>query len=277
MSIADSIILGIVQGLTEFLPISSSGHLILFREVLGINIAGGLAFDSVLQLATTLAVVVYFYRDLLQILKTFLAMVACRIKKKALPENFAKDRGLVIAIIIGTIPAVVFGLLLESYMDTVFRNPLLVAATLLAGALVMIFAENYYRQNNAETSENISTKKALAIGCFQSLALIPGMSRSGMTIAGGLFSKISRDVAVRFSFLLAVPVLLGSGLKKLFDLLSAEENLTVGADLFFGSAASFVVGLLAIHFLIKFLKNHSLKVFAWYRILLAGVIVLILI
>jgi undecaprenyl-diphosphatase len=235
-----TIILGIVQGLTEFIPVSSSGHLILAREFLTIH-GNDLAFDAVLQLATILAVAVYFWKDLWGLLYDW--------KKLKI-------------IILATIPAVVFGLLLEKYMETVFRNVLLVAIMLAVGSFIMLLSEYFSTKD-----KQLTLKNGFIIGLFQCLALIPGMSRSGMTISGGLFTGLSREEATRFSFLLSFPIILGSGLKKALDIQTF--------DLSFGLAfiTAFIVGLGAIHFLIKFLKNHSLRAFAWYRILLACFIV----
>jgi undecaprenyl-diphosphatase len=236
----NNIILGIVQGLTEFIPVSSSGHLILAREFLSVH-GNDLAFDAVLQLATVLAVLVYFWKDLWGLLYDW--------KKLKI-------------IILATIPAVVFGLLLEKYMETVFRNVLLVAIMLAVGSFIMLLSEYFSTKD-----KQLTLKNGFIIGLFQCLALIPGMSRSGMTISGGLFTGLSREEATRFSFLLSFPIILGSGLKKALDIQTF--------DLSFGLAfiTAFIVGLGAIHFLIKFLKNHSLRAFAWYRILLACFIV----
>lgn len=264
MDYIDSVILGLVQGLTEFIPVSSSAHLLIFREWLGVNDSSGMAFDAVLQLATILAVLIYFRKDLWR-----LFMAACKwvLRKEVVVE----DKNTLLAIMVGTIPAVIAGLLLEGYMETVFREVSLVAVTLILGSAIFYAAEKYGYQTG-----EVSWKKGLLIGCFQCLALVPGMSRSGMTISGGLFAGLSREAAARFSFLLSFPIIAGSGLKKLLDL--SQEGLlsTIGPNLFIGSFVSFVVGLAAIHFLIKFLKSHSLKSFAWYRIGLAIILLIAL-
>ncbi len=155
-------------------------------------------------------------------------------------------------------------------METLFRNSILVAVTLLIGSIIM-----YYAEKVAQHHHELSNKKSFYLGLFQSLALIPGMSRSGMTISGGLFLGLKREVAVRMSFLISVPILLGSGVKKFLDLLSSGGFSAIGADLIFGSLSSFVVGIFAISFLIKFLRTNSLKIFVWYRVLLAIVILAI--
>jgi undecaprenyl-diphosphatase len=254
-----NILLGFVQGVTEFIPISSSGHLIIMRDILGIQLSNGFAYDAVLQLATTLAIFIYFRKDLMKILADF--------------SKFArkKDKRIVQAIIWGTIPAVVLGLLLENLMESVFRSSLFVAFGLILGALVMIMAENFYLR--LESVKNINKKSGLKIGFFQALALFPGMSRSGMTISGGLFNKIERSEATRFSFLLAFPVLFGSGMKKLIEVFATGEFVNMGWGLLVGSITSFAVGLFAIHFLINFLKKNTLRSFAYYRIFLAAFII----
>lgn len=235
-----NIILGLIQGLTEFIPVSSSGHLIVAREFLTLH-GNDLAFDAVLQLATVLAVFVYFRKDLWALLFDW--------KKLKI-------------VILATIPAVVVGLLLENYMETVFRNVLLVAIMLVVGSFIMLLSEFFATKN-----KELNIKNGFIIGLFQCLALIPGMSRSGMTISGGLFTGLDREAATRFSFLLSFPIIFGSGIKKVFDIQAF--------DLSFGLAflTAFIVGLAAIHFLLKFLKTHTLRTFAWYRIFLACFIV----
>ena len=265
MSIIDAIILGIVQGVTEFLPISSSGHLILMRDLLGIDVMGSLAFDAVLQLATTFAVILYFRADLWQLVQTALR------KLGRLPVN-PKELTLLYALLIGTIPAVIAGVLLESYMDSIFRNGLLVAGVLVLGSLLFIYAEWIYYKS---VPQNVMTvKKGFQIGLFQCLALVPGMSRSGASIAGGMLLGLSRSEAARFSFLLAIPILMGSGGKKLIDLIRVGGEYD-WASLILGSGVAFVTGLIAIHFLLTFIRRHSLWPFIWYRLLLASFVLYI--
>lgn len=261
MNLIFTIILGVVQGLTEFLPVSSSGHLILFRSFLNFEGSYGLAVDAVLQLATTFAILIYFHKDIIQIIKNVFG-------KK---ENTAGGITL-LKIIVASVPVVIVGLLLEGYMETIFRNPLLVAGTLIVGSLIMLFAEKVYKN-----TQKLNLKNSLIVGLFQVLALVPGMSRSGMTISGGLFSGLNREVATRFSFIVALPVLLGSGLKKLIDLQEVGYITNHSLELFAGATVSFVVGLLAIHFLIQFLKKYKMNIFAYYRIALAVIIIIVVV
>jgi undecaprenyl-diphosphatase len=265
MDILSGIILGFVQGITEFLPVSSSGHLIIAHTVLGFETTSSLAFDAVLQLATALAVIVYFFDEIFILVQTTLR------KLGRLPVN-EKDFIVVKAIGIGTIPAIILGLLLESQMEHAFRNPILVAIVLILGSVFFMYAEYVY-QNNFHTGE-IDIKTGFKIGLFQTFALIPGFSRSGATIAGGMLLGLNRNDAARFSFLLALPIILGSGLKKLLDLLSSQEVFS-WTPLIFGAATAFAVGLCAIHFMITFVKKHTLWPFIWYRITLAAFVLFI--
>lgn len=272
MDFLSAIILGIVQALTEFLPISSSGHLILAREILNQNTNYGLSVDAVLQLATTFSILVYFRKEIFKIANSFIKLIFF---KKDTPEN----RNTIWLMIVATIPAVFLGLILENTMDTILRNPKLIIVTLILGAVIMFLAEKMIlkNKNSINNFSNLNKKQALKIGLFQSLALIPGMSRSGMTISGGLFSGLNREMATRFSFIIAFPVLFGSGLKKLFDLYQAGLLQSFGLEIFSGFLVSFVVGLFVIHFLICFLKKHTLKIFIWYRLVLALILLLLLI
>ena len=264
MTPIDGIILGIVEGLTEFLPVSSSGHLIIARDLLGLLVPNGLAVDAVLQLATVFAVGVYFFRDLLGIAYTALYKMLGR------PVS-DKDSTLLYAVLLGTIPGVLFGLLLEKTMDTVFRSMFLVGVTLVLGSILFIVAEKYAKKN-----QTLTAKRGFLIGLFQSLALVPGISRSGATISGGLLLGLSREEATRFSFVLSFPILLGAGLKKFLDLLGSHELGTLGFPFFLASLSAFLVGLMAIHFLIRYLRTHTLYVFVYYRLILAGLIFLVI-
>jgi undecaprenyl-diphosphatase len=285
MDFIQSAILGLVQGLTEFIPVSSTGHLILARKIMGLDLVGSLSFDAILQLATGLAGLVYFWRDIWNIIKTLFNFIF----RKPVEQ---KDKSILLALIIGTIPAIVLGLFLQDYMDTIFRGTTVVAITLILGAVLFYFAEKIGRQKIgqanglAESAKDIrgpeselfsgvlSVKKGLAVGLFQCLALLPGFSRSGSTISGGLFMGLDRELAIRFSFLLSLPIIFGSGLKKVFDLYQGGNLIDLGGSLFIASIFAFISGLLAIHFLLKFLKNHSLNYFGVYRIILAIVILI---
>lgn len=262
MNILDGIILGVVQGLTEFLPVSSSGHLIIARDLFGISADYGLAVDAMLHLATACAVLIYFRTDFRNLFMT-------AVRREHSP--------LLYATLLGTIPAVIAGLLLEDYMATTFRSAELVAWTLIAGSALFMVAEYVAAQYAKQgLRHDISPRRGLLIGLFQALALIPGMSRSGATISGGLLLGLSREEAARFGFLLSFPIILGSGLKKAIELSATGVNGEFGLALFISAAVAFSVGLLAIHYLLKFLRTHTLMVFVAYRVFLAIVVLVIL-
>ncbi len=254
-------VLGMVQGITEFLPISSSGHLIIARDIFSFATEHGLAIDAVLQLATVLAVIVYFWKDLWAIVAERKYMLG-------------------LALIAGTIPALIAGLLVEDLMETVFRSSHLVAYALIVGSLVMLAAEwisgHRMSRGHPMSSTTLDWRAGLVVGLFQALALVPGMSRSGMTISGGMFLGLSREEAARFGFLLAVPILLGSGLKKLVELESGGALSEIGIPLFVGSLTAFVSGMLAIHALLLIVRRTPLTVFVVYRLALASLILLAL-
>jgi undecaprenyl-diphosphatase len=266
MNLFDAAILGLIQGITEFLPVSSTGHLVLAHSVLHVTGSGALAFDAMLHFATALAVIVYFYDEIWVLLQTILR------KLGRLPVN-QKDLTLLYALIIGTIPAVVLGLFLESYMETTFRSPLIVAAVLFIGALFFVYAE--YRYQNSYPATEITVWTGLKVGFFQVLALVPGFSRSGATIGGGMLLGLTRSEATRFGFLLGVPVLLGAGGKKFIDLLSMNTPVA-WAPIGLGAVVAFIVGLFAIHFMVTFLRKNTLWPFVWYRVILAGFVLYVL-
>lgn len=252
-------LLGIVQGLTEFLPVSSTGHLILARDFFHLTTEHGLAVDAVLHLSTALAVLVYFRRDILRLIISFFHIVRGKGK-----ETEATDRTLIFALIVGTVPAVGIGLVLESAIEGAFRSPALVAYALIAGSLLFFVAERLAKQ-----TKTLTTGSGFVIGLFQALALIPGISRSGATISGGLLLGLSREASARFAFLLSFPVILGAGSLKFIELGTSGFLSVEALPLLAGATASFVSGILAIHFLITFLKKHTLDIFIVYRVLLA--------
>lgn len=267
MSIIDSLILGVVQGLTEFIPVSSSGHLIIARDLLNLPLVGSLSFDAVLQLATSLSILVYFRKDWWRMAENLFV-------KRSGEVN---GRGLLTPLIIATVPAVVFGLLLADMMDSVFRSTTVVALALILGSLLMVFAEYLgkhieHSTGNGEEGIEFTTKKSLMVGIYQTFALIPGMSRSGSTISGGLFAGLSRVEATRFAFLLGFPILFGSGILKLIEIGVSGFSLA----LLLGAVTAFAVGMGAIHVLLKFLRTHTLYAFVVYRIVLAVLLLLVM-
>ncbi|MFA5889139.1 MAG: undecaprenyl-diphosphatase UppP [Candidatus Paceibacterota bacterium] len=264
MTYVVAIILGFIEGATEFIPVSSSGHLIIFRRLFDTNDLSGLAFDAILQLSATLALIIYFWGDIWPLIKDVWRTI--RRKNMELQAN----KTLIYAILLGTIPAVFFGLIFENWMETIFRNVELVALTLILGSILFWYAEKTAKQN-----KSLSWVRGIIIGLFQCLALVPGMSRSGSTISGGLIAGLSKDEAVRFSFLLSIPVLLGAGLKKLFEVRHGLLSMDFGLPLLLGCITAFITGLFAINFLINYLKTHNLNLFIWYRVVLAIILFLV--
>ncbi len=264
MSYISAIILGIVQGLTEFLPVSSTGHLILVRSWLSIADSHALAFDAVLHLATAAAVLLYFWHDLWALVQTFLRYIG------RMPTN-SRDMTLLVAIIVGTIPAAIGGFFLEDFMGTTFRAPLLVAVVLIIGSALLGVAE--YVSHRQAVTRPVTVRTGFIVGLFQTLALIPGMSRAGASISGALLFGISRKDATRFAFLLSIPVILGAGLKKTLEMLSLKEAVSWG-PIFVGALVAFIVGIVTIHFILGYVRHHTFWPFIWYRIVLALVVVL---
>jgi undecaprenyl-diphosphatase len=254
-------LLGVVQGLTEFLPVSSSAHLILARAVFGWDAdAFGLAFDVACHVGTLLSVVVFFWRDLL-------AMVGA-VPKLASADPAAHRVRLVIA---GTIPVVIVGLTLADVIEDRMRTPLVCAVTLALGALALLAAERVGEPRRREA--DIGLGDALALGGAQALALVPGVSRSGSTIAVGMLLGLNRAAAARFSFILGVPAILAAAGKEGLHL--AKTGLDSEARILFGIGVltSAAVGYLTIKYFLKFLTTHRLDVFAYYRLALAAVLV----
>lgn len=253
MSILQALILGFVQGLTEFLPVSSSAHLVLVPWWLGWK-SPGLAFDTVLHLGTLAAVVVYFWRDWWELLVAFLARLRGR-------KDEARLR-LLAALIVATIPAALLGYLLSDFFEAMFDSPAAVAVFLLITGLLLILAETWKRGGLPLT--NIRLSDALVIGITQAIAILPGISRSGSTIAAGLLRGLDRPAAARFSFLMSAPIIFGAGVSQLKDLADVGFGATGSAPLLVGVVAAAITGFLAIRYLLRYLQRHSLYIFAAY-------------
>ncbi|MCC7357125.1 undecaprenyl-diphosphatase UppP [Candidatus Uhrbacteria bacterium] len=265
MMLISDIVLGALQGLTEFLPISSSGHLVIFHELFGLISGDDLTFDAILQLGTMLALLMTFRQDIWRL--TINGYKWLRGKKN--PE-INQDFKIILAILIGTIPAMILGVAIQSWMETVFRHSWIVAIVLILGNCLFLYAEKKATQKN----NKIESYNGLLIGIFQCLALFPGMSRSGATISGGLILGLNRELAVRFSFLLSIPIITGSGLLKLIQIIKQPSHTYGSMDLLIGFLVSFTVGFFAIKWLLKFLKTNRLYPFIWYRFGLASVILI---
>ena len=269
MNLIQAIVLGLVQGLTEFLPVSSSGHLVLIPYLFNWT-AQDISFDVALHFGTALAVLIFFSKDWIQMLLGLKNdLVDGRISNYNSLRHETKQ---LITIFLVAIPVGIVGILFEDYIEELFRNPSSVAIMLIVFSVVMYLAEQVYKRSQVHTKE-ISFLNALLISLSQILALIPGTSRSGVTISTGLFRNIERDSVAKFSFLLATPIILGATVLKLPDLISSSANINY---LIIGVLTSFISGFLAIGFLIKYLKQNTLNLFIIYRIIL-GITILLLV
>ena len=268
MTLFQAFVLGIVQGLTEFLPISSSGHLVLVPHLLGWHFPKDVAFvfDVLVQMGTLLAVIVYFWDDLWGITVGFLEALARR-----RPLETAEAR-LGWYLILATLPAVAGGLWLKDSVEAAFSSPRAVGFFLWGTAALLVLGEliGRRRRNLAQ----LNWGDALVVGLFQVLALFPGVSRSGSTISGGMVRHLDRPTAARFSFLMSVPVMLGAGVVALKDLLTMPALGAAWLPVLVGFLTAAAVGYLAIRWLLRYLGSHSLYVFAVYCVLV-GVLILV--
>lgn len=248
---AQALILGIVEGLTEFLPISSTGHQIIVADLLDFGGERAMAFNIIIQLGAILAVVWEFRRKILDVVM-------------GLPTQ-PKAQRFTINLLIAFLPAVVLGVIFADLIHAYLFNPITVATALVVGGLIMLWAERRQHQVHAETVDDITWKDALKVGCAQCLAMIPGTSRSGSTIIGGLLFGLSRKTATEFSFFLAMPTMVGaavySGYK--YRHLFQPDDFPVFA---IGFVTAFVFAMIAVKGLLKFIASHSYAAFAWYRI-----------
>jgi undecaprenyl-diphosphatase len=270
-----ALVLGIVQGLTEFLPISSSAHLLIVPWLLGWNEPEitSIQFDVALHMGTLVAVLVYFARDWVRLVAGFFRSI---IERKIGDDP---DRKLAWMVVIGSIPAAIVGVLGESKIDEVFHKPenirvaiTVIAVMMIAMAVLLYLADRVGKKNY--DLKHIGLPTAITVGLAQALALIPGVSRSGSTITAGLFLNLKREAAARFSFLLATPVVLGAGLKKLYDAMQVGG---IPADqqmgFLIGFLAAAISGFLCIAFLLRYLQRNSLMPFIVYRLALGGVLI----
>jgi len=274
LNLFEAIILGIIQGLTEFLPISSTGHLTVagkFMDLISVDHPEQwTAFIAIIQLGTLLAVLIYFWNDLISIVKDFLrANVTSRVKYSE--QNTNSKLGWLI--IIGTIPVVIIGLAFKDAIEgALTKNLYVIASSLIALALILALAEKIAKFK--KDLKDVTIFDSIIIGIAQALALIPGSSRSGTTITAGLFVGLKRETAARFSFLLSVPAVLASGVLQLYEAMKFVDQAMV-LNLIVATIAAGISGYIAIDFLLKYLKKNSTFLFVYYRIAL-GVIILIL-
>lgn len=272
MPLYQAILLALVQAVTEFLPISSTAHLYLFPWLLGWP-DPGLTFTVAVHAGTLVAVVLYFLRTWLEL---GLAGLGLRYPSSTPAGELRRNRAMFWYIVAGTLPAALSGYLLESYIESTWRNPVLMGTMLIAVGVLMWFAElRASRAGLARGMESLSLSDALSIGTAQAVALVPGVSRSGITITAGLFRGMSREAAARFTFLLSTPIIAGASAKKFLELrhatLSNDDLLAFVA----GAVVAAVSGYLVIACLLRYLQTRTLKIFIYYRIAL-GIVVLLL-
>ena len=267
MDLFQSIILGLLQGLTEFLPISSSGHLLIVPALLGWEDPGA-AFTAVIQLGTEAAVLIYFRHDLWRIFTTWIRSL----REPELRQDVNARMGWYL--IAATIPISILGLAFSDQIETAARNLYLVGVMLIVFGIILGIADNY--GSRKRDVENLSFRDGVLIGFAQSLALIPGVSRSGATISAGLFLGLNRAAAARFSFLLAIPAVVLSGFYELTKILSGEEAVGVPfINVVVATLVAFVVGYAVIAWFLRYLTNNSFALFVGYRLIVGtGVIIL---
>ena len=263
-----AIILGLVQGLTEFLPISSSAHLRIVGQLLPEKADPGAAFTAITQLGTETAVLLYFWRDIVRIISAWFGSLTGRVKRSN------PDARMGWLIIIGSIPIGILGLVIEDYIDSTFRSLWIVGTMLIVFAVFLGLADRFGKEQRK--IKDLTLGHGLVYGCAQALALIPGVSRSGGTIMAGLFMGYTREAAARYSFLLALPAVFTSGLYKAFKVFTGHE-----AGGYYGipstllaTVIAFGVGYLMIAWFLKYVSSNSYGLFVWYRILLAALIFL---
>jgi undecaprenyl-diphosphatase len=258
ISTGQNIIISIVEGITEFLPISSTAHMRFTNPLIGVQTDPFVdMFEVVIQLAAILSVVTIYWRKFFDFKR---------------PDFYIK-------LIIGLIPAIIFGLLLKKHIDASLNNISFMACVMIGGGIVLLFVDKFFEKNKLNTELQVTYPKAFVIGCFQVLSIVfPGLSRSAATIIGGLSQKLTRKEAAEFSFQLAVPTMLAASVKEFWDVYKDHHEVLVKDNfitLGLGAVVSYIVALLAVNFLISYLQKHGFKIFGWYRIAL-GIIVLIL-
>lgn len=255
MNTVQTVITAIVEGLTEFLPVSSTGHMILTTAAMGIKPDDFVKFFTVnIQLGAILSVVVLYYK------------------------RFFKDINFYLKLFVGFIPAAVLGVLLNDMIDELLENPLVVAISLFLGGILLLFVDRWFQDNEVDTkpeNNEITFVKALIIGTFQCIAMVPGVSRSAATIIGGLYQKLNRKTAAEFSFFLAVPTMFGATAKKAYDFYKSGITLDDNQihTLITGNVIAFLVAIVAIKGFIGFVTKHGFVVFGWYRIILGALII----
>jgi undecaprenyl-diphosphatase len=255
MTLYQAILLAVIEGLTEFLPVSSTGHMILGSSLMGIQSDNFVKlFTVAIQLGAILSVIVLYFK------------------------RFFQSIGFYFKLLVAFLPAVFIGLLLSDKIDELLESPLAVAISLLVGGLILLFVDKWFNNGDINNTDDITYGTAFKIGLFQCISMIPGVSRSASTIVGGMSQKLSRKTAAEFSFFLAVPTMFGATAKKLFDFY--QDGFVISQDqvnlLIIGNVVAFIVAMLAIRYFITFLQTRGFRIFGWYRIIVGGIILILL-
>ena len=268
MNVFETIIIAIVEGLTEFLPVSSTGHMIIAQNLLGVESTDFVkAFTFIIQFGAILSVLVLYWKRFFQLNRTPLPEGTSAVKQLLHKYDFYWK------LFIAFIPAAVFGLLFSDAIDAMLERVEVVAVTLILGGVFMIFCDKIFNKGSEKTE--LTEKRAFVVGLFQCISMIPGVSRSMATIVGGMSQRLTRKAAAEFSFFLAVPTMLAATVYKVYDLVK-EGGIEIITDnlstLLIGNVVAFIVALLAIKFFIGFVTKYGFRAFGWYRILVGGLI-----
>ncbi len=273
MSILDTIIIAIIEGLTEFLPVSSTGHMIITQNILGVESTPFVkAFTFIIQFGAILSVVVLYWKRFFKLNHAPTPEGAGAFKRFLHKYDFYWK------LFVAFIPAAVLGLLFSDAIDAMLESVQVVATTLILGGIFMLFSDRIFNKGSEKTE--LTEKRAFLIGLFQCISMIPGVSRSMATIVGGMSQKLTRKAAAEFSFFLAVPTMLAATMFKMLDLITDKESMAVLKEnidtLLIGNAVAFIVAMLAIKFFINFVTKYGFKAFGWYRIIVGGAILAML-
>ena len=273
MSILDTIIIAIIEGLTEFLPVSSTGHMIITQNILGVESTPFVkAFTFIIQFGAILSVVVLYWKRFFKLNHTPAPEGAGALKRFLHKYDFYWK------LLVAFIPAAVLGLLFNDAIDAMLESVEVVAVTLILGGIFMLFSDKIFNKGSEET--RLTEKRAFNIGLFQCISMIPGVSRSMATIVGGMAQKLTRKTAAEFSFFLAVPTMLAATIFKMLKIFTEENGMQILKEnldtLIIGNAVAFIVAMLAIKFFINFVTRYGFKAFGWYRIVVGGAILVML-
>jgi undecaprenyl-diphosphatase len=273
MSILDTIIIAIIEGLTEFLPVSSTGHMIITQNILGVESTPFVkAFTFIIQFGAILSVVVLYWKRFFKLNRTPAPEGAGAFKRFLHKYDFYWK------LFVAFIPAAVFGLLFSDAIDAMLESVEVVAVTLILGGIFMLFSDKIFNKGSEKTE--LTEKRAFNIGLFQCISMIPGVSRSMATIVGGMAQKLTRKAAAEFSFFLAVPTMLAATLFKMLKIFTEENGMQILKEnldtLIIGNVVAFIVAMLAIKLFINFVTKYGFKAFGWYRIIIGGAILIML-